>query len=131
MDLSVEFDEHPSFEKEFKKFSKKYPNGSSAFRHLRTLLSIHFLPKNKNNPQFTLKVLHRVEGIGTNVVVYKIIMATKGLKHGQSPRICFWLRGLYITFLCFGTHIDNYKDSELRELAKRRIRELDPTVILS
>lgn len=129
--LQIEFDEHPTFSKEFEKFCKKYQQCSLAYRHLKTLLSIHFHPNNQNNPQFTLKVLHRLEGIGPNIVAYKIIMNTKGLSQGQAPRVCFWIRGNLITFLCFGSHIANYKDSELRELVRTRVKELDPSVILS
>lgn len=129
--LQIEFNEHPKFTKEFEKFCKKYHQSTLAYRHLCTLLSLHFNPNNKHNPQFSLKVLHRLENIGTNLIAYKVIMNTKGLSQGQAPRICLWVRGTLITFLCFGTHMDNYKDSELRELVKVRIKELDTTVVLS
>ncbi|MBI3955556.1 hypothetical protein HY338_03860 [Candidatus Gottesmanbacteria bacterium] len=129
-DLLIEFNEHPRFTKEFEKFCKKYHQASLAYRHLRTLLSFHFHPNNKSNPKFSLKVLHRLEDIGPNLTAYKVAMNTKGLSQGQAPRVCFWIRGPLITFLCFGTHIDNYRDSELRKQAKVRIKELDPGVVL-
>lgn len=85
-EIQIEFDEHPRFVKEFEKFCKKYQQASLAYRYLKTLLAIHFHPKQGNNPQFTLKVLHRLEGIGPNLLAYKVIMHTKGLSQGQAPR---------------------------------------------
>lgn len=130
-ELQIEFDEHPRFAKDFTKFCRKHQQAKLAYRHLKNLLSLHFHPNSKNNPQFSLKVLHRVDNIGLNLVVYKVVMNTKGISHGQAPRICFWVRGTLITFLCFGSHINNYKDSELKDLAKRCIKELDPNVVLA
>lgn len=129
-EVHIDFGEHPRFNKEFNKFCKKHQQAQLAYRHLKNLLSLHFHPNNKN-PKFSLKVLHRLENIGPNLSVYKVVMNTKGISHGQAPRICFWVRGMLITFLCFGTHIDNYKDSELRKLVKQCIKELDPEAILA
>lgn len=78
--------------------------------------------------KFTPKVLRRIDRIGVNIEVYKVTMSVKGLRQGQSPRVCFRFVGNLIVFLCFGTHIENYKDSQLKELVKKRIRELDPDV---
>lgn len=129
MNEEVAFDEHPKFHKDFEKFCKKHQQGNLAFNHLKRLLSLHFSSSGQNNPYFTLKTLHRVDKIGQNIIAYKVIMNTKGLSQGQSPRICFWVRGPLITFLCMGSHIENYKDSELKELIKKCICDLDSSVI--
>ncbi len=131
MNEEIAFDEHPRFHKDFKTFCKKHQQGILALRYLKNLLSIHFAPVNKNNPCFTLKTLHRVDRIGPNVVVYKVTMNTKGLSSGQSPRICIWVRGPLITFLCMGSHVENYKDSELKEELKKCIKDLDNSVVFS
>lgn len=123
-EICISFLEHPSFSKEIKKFNKKY-DGGVGFRHLKKLLELHFHPVNKQL-HFSQKVLRRVDRLGANVEVYKVIMRVKGLRSGQSPRVCFRWAGNMIVFLCFGTHIDNYKDSELKELVKKRILDLDP-----
>ena len=125
-EVQVSFLEHPSFSKEIKKFNKKY-DGGVGFRHLKKLLCLHFHSTDKQL-SFSSKVLKRVNKIGSNIEVYKVIMRVKGLRQGQSPRVCFRHVGNMIVFLCFGTHIDNYKDSELKKEVKIRIRELDPTV---
>lgn len=125
----ISFVEHSTFAREIKKFNKKH-DGGIGFTSLKRLLKIHFHP---TNPQIVLppKVLRRVENLGSNVQVYKVRMAVKGLSSGQSPRICFRVEGGLVTFLCYGSHVDDYKDSELRELTKRRIRDMDSAVQLS
>lgn len=128
-DLCISFQEHPTFSKEIEKFLKKHDDGT-GFRHLQKLLSIHFHPViSQRQITLTPKVLRRIDRLGANVEVYKVTMRVKGLSSGQSPRVCFRHAGNLIAFLCFGTHIDNYKDSQLKEDVKSRILELDPGVI--
>lgn len=124
--LCISFSEHPSFTREINKFNKKHDEGI-GFRHLKKLLELHFHPI-KKQLCFTPKVLKRVDRLGSNIEVYKVTMRVKGLSSGQSPRVCFWHTGNLITFLCFGTHINNYKDSELKEAIKKRIKDLNSEV---
>ena len=121
--IGVVFKEHPSFSKEINRFNNKY-DGGNGFRHLKKLLIIHFHPT-KRQLRFTPKILRKISGLGLNIDVYKVIMRIKGLRSNQSPRICFRHTGNMITFLCSGSHIDNYKDSKLKKLIKKRVEELD------
>lgn len=123
----ISFIEHSSFSKEILKFNKKYDGGGIGFKSLKKLLEQQL---NITNRQIILSptVLRRVDHLGANLEVYKITMRVKGLSSGQSPRVCFRYVGNLIVFLCFGTHIDNYKDSELKEAIKKRIKDLDPDV---
>lgn len=124
--VGISFLEHSSFTREIKKFNKKY-DGGIGFKSLKKLLEQHFHPTN-SQLKLTPKVLRRVDRIGANIEVYKVTMSVKGLRQGQSPRLCFRFVGNLIIFLCFGTHIENYKDSELKELVKKRIKDFDPRV---
>ena len=125
--LNVAFLEHPLFSKEINNFNDKY-DGGNGFRHLKKFLKLHFHPI-KKQLAFTPKVLRRVSGLGLNIDIYKVTMRVKGLRSGQSPRICFRHAGNMITFLCFGSHINNYKAARLRKLIKKRIKELDSDVM--
>ena len=125
---AIEISQHPQFTKEIEKFNKKY-HAENDYRHFINLLELHFNPGEAFT--FQASVLVQVNNVGPNVNVYKVIMTVKGLRKSQCPRICLRFEGRLITLLCFDTHIDNYKDSELRVMLKVRIKELDPNVILS
>jgi hypothetical protein len=125
-DIKVVFLEHKSFSREIKKFNKKH-DGGIGYNQLKKLLKIHFHPTS-GQQVFTSKVLRRVSRLGANLEVYKIIMRVKNLSSGQSPRVCFRVEGTLITFLCYGSHSENYKDDQLKELIKARIKELDKDV---
>ena len=124
--LEVSFLEHISFSREIKKFNNKY-DGGIGFNSLKKLLSKHFHPT-KSQLKLPPQVLRRVDKIGSNIMIYKVVMRVKNLRQGQSPRVCLRVAGNLITFLCFGTHIDNYKDSQLKETIKKRIKDLDSEV---
>lgn len=124
--IEISFIEHKSFAREIKKFNKKH-DGGRGYEHLKTLIEKHFHPINKEIA-LSPAVLKRVSNLGTNIEVYKVIMPVKGLSKGRSPRVCFRVEGNLITFLCYGSHSEDYKDSQLRELIKKRIKELDPDI---
>lgn len=110
---------HPAFETKITKFCSKY-HDKKALERLMRLIEAHF------NPSvpfvFSDKILRRVEGTGQ--LVYKVNMVITGLKPGQFPRVCFWKRDNQICFLSFGTHLENYKDADLRKEVIQRIKEL-------
>jgi len=124
--IEISFSEHPSFTREIKKFNKKY-DGGIGYKSLKKLLQTQFRP---TDSQIVLppSVLKRIDNLGANLQAYKVIMRVKNLRSGQSPRVCFRLEGNLIIFLCYGSHIYDYKDNVLRELVKKRIKDLDPDV---
>lgn len=125
-EVEISFLEHSTFSKEIDKFNKKYDNGI-GYKSLKKLLQLQFHPINKTIV-LTPKILKRIDNIGANIHAYKVIMRVKNLSSGQSPRICFRVEGNLISFLCYGSHVDDYKDNKLRELIKKRAKDLDKTI---
>lgn len=127
-EFEILFLEHPTFAKEIEKFNRKHDNGI-GYKSLKKLLQVQFHPL---NPQIVLtpKTLKRIDNIGINIHAFKVIMAVKNIKSGQCPRVCFRVERNSITFLCYGSHTEDYRDSELRGLIKKRAKELDPDLQL-
>ena len=121
MDYRLVFNEHPAFTRKLDKFCSKQ-HDEKALERLKKLLTEHF--DKTNQFQLSERILRRINNIGTNIEAYKVNMVVVGLKPGQFPRICFWRLGIQIYFLCFGSHIDNYRDSELKDEVKKRICEI-------
>lgn len=114
--IKVVFIRHSDFEKEVIRFSRKTKAFDEALGALQKLLAVQF---NIIKPQIVIspKHLHRVR-IPDEYELWKVnCVATKGLRRSQMPRIYFARREAEIFFLCMGTHIDNYDDRELRDLA--------------
>jgi len=125
-EIKISFLEHKSFTREIKKFNKKH-DGGIGYKSLKKLLKKHF-HLTKKEISLPPAVLKRINNLGANIEVYKVIMRVKGIRSGQSPRVCFRVEGNLITFLCYGSHSEDYRDNQLRERIKKRIKELDPDV---
>jgi hypothetical protein len=54
----------------------------------------------------------------------ELVIPDSGLRPNQYPRMWFAVKGAIIAFLCISTHIDNYKDDEINQLAFSRITDL-------
>jgi len=110
------------FDKEWKKFCSKRPEGEKALDQLKRLLKKQF---DKNSPDVIgPKSIWRVPHTG-DIDMWKVICAIRGLKKRQSPRIYFLKHyENTITFLCFDSHIRSYKNGELRTIAIERAKEI-------
>ena len=114
--------------KDLAKYFKKYSRSKAKDNLERTindaerLLDHHFdsstfrLPVSACNHSFnhgTFEIYYfRLSPVGTN------------LSKTQRPKVYFYRSGSQVGFLCFGTHVDNYSDSELRKIATERLNEM-------
>lgn len=119
----LDFNFHPAFKTKIVKFCSKY-HDKKALERLMRLIEAHFEPSVPF--VFSDKILRRIEGTGQ--LVYKVNMVVTGLKPGQFPRVCFWKRQNQIYFLSFGTHLENYKDANLRREIIQRLKEVSSEV---
>ncbi|MEA1937023.1 MAG: hypothetical protein U9N04_02845 [Patescibacteria group bacterium] len=120
--MEIEITRHSSFLKEWQKFCKKFIEGNKAIIDLEQLLKKHF---NSNfGPVIGPKSLYLTNNTG-DIEMWKVHCAVKGLRKNQRPRIYFFKHSENkISFLCFGTHLDNYNDQKLRDEAISRAKEI-------
>lgn len=119
--MEIQITTDSRFDKEWKKFCNKN-GGNKALDELKRLLKKQFdnsLP-NVIGPKSIWSVPYTGD-----INMWKVICAIKGLKKRQSPKIYFLKHHKnIITFLCFGSHIQNYKNGELRKIAITRAKEI-------
>jgi len=120
--MEIQITTDSRFDKKWKKFCSNKYEGEKALNELKKLLKKQF---NNNSPDVIgPKSIWRPPYTG-DIDMWKVICAIKGLKKKQSPKIYFFQHHKnIITFLCFGTHIQNYKDGELRKIAITRAKEI-------
>lgn len=124
--MQEEYYHHPSFVKELEDFIAAHCNSTSSatqtISDTQRLLKIHF--QGTYGPQVSKKHLGQAEGFGAyNVYWLHLQIPNSGLSRTQQPKAYFY-RGEKLSFLCLGSHVDNYKDDKLRKLAKQRLNEI-------
>ena len=117
---------HPQFLLELEEFISKHCAGttdaSQTIRHIENLLDTHFC---KKSPMFTQKHLGLAQGFdGYPVYFLHMMIPNSGLSRTQQPKAYFFYNKTYLSFLCLGSHIENYKDSKLRKIALTRLVEI-------
>lgn len=120
----MHFYHHPDFEKELAKFIKKHCRNNitldTVLRHFQNLLTSYF---EHNKPVFPN--LRRGEGFkGHEVYFHRFIVPNCNLGKTQHPKCYFYRQEDFISILCSGTHIENYKEHELRNIALIRLNEI-------
>ena len=113
------YSSHPKFAKEIGSFLKKHHQDDGWLFKLQNLLTSHF---EKETVRLGVNVLAPV-GEYREYKLWKIYMAVGGVSKNDRPRVCFAKKDQGVIFLCFGTHVENYKTSELIFLGKKRIKE--------
>lgn len=115
---------HPKFLKELDDFTKKHGSNNSdeAIVNIERLLTKHFYSQIIS---FTPKHLGMAQDFsGFTVYWTHLIIPNSGISRTQQPKSYFLKIDNHICFLCLDSHIQNYKDSKLRKIAKNRIKEI-------
>ncbi|MCX6806691.1 MAG: hypothetical protein NT135_01030 [Candidatus Berkelbacteria bacterium] len=112
---------HEGFKKDIKKYQKKKYPIEKSIGYLVNLLSIHFNSKEPEKP--LSNNIFPAENT-SNLPIYKTIIVIAGLRKGQCPRTYILILPSIMVFLCADDHTDNYKDSQLRQTAIQRAKEV-------
>ncbi len=115
------FAEHPTFEKNLRKFLAKHHKDTNCLTQLKNLLTSHF---ELGTVRLSQEVLPPV-GEYEEYRIYKIYMAVEGISKNDRPRVCFGKREGSIVFVSFGSHIDNYDNRKLVAEARYCLKEYD------
>lgn len=120
--MKIEITRHECFLNEWKKFCKRFIEGNKAIIELEKLLIKHF--ESDFGPVIGSKSLYFVSETG-DIEMWKVHCAVRGLRKNQRPRIYFFQHSKNkLSFLCFGTHLDNYDDQKIRAIAIFRAKEI-------
>ncbi|MFH1973864.1 MAG: hypothetical protein ABIK13_04665 [Patescibacteria group bacterium] len=120
----IRFLYHPGLEKEIRKMSKKERNLEASFRAFEKLCERQFDPEDPQQCIAPAK-LHRVTQNPTwTMWKTELVLVRSGLRPNQFPRLWFAVQGASIAFLCMNSHVDNYDDGEMDDVALNRVTEM-------
>lgn len=106
-------------------FVTKHTSGATAeetFKNIERLLVKQFYMKIIS---ITPKHIGIAQGFsGFTVYWLHLIIPNSNLSRTQMPKAYFYMSDSHITFLCLDSHIQNYRDSKLRQVAQKRLEEM-------
>jgi len=109
----IDFIYHSKFEKEITGLEQRFRNIKKGFH--------------PTNPQSIIAPakLHRItQNDIWSLWKIELVIPKSGLRPSQFPRIWFCVQGAKIGFLCAATHIDNYKDDRINDIALERLTDI-------
>lgn len=117
----LNFFSHSLFEKELANLKKQFNNIDDGLEAFKKLCGVQFNPVSPKQIIAPAK-LHRVtqNDVWT---LWKIEVAVKGVRSNQSPRVWFAIKGTTVVFLCAQSHVNNYSDNDMNEVAITRATE--------
>ena len=119
----LQFLYHNGIQKELISLKKKYKTISAGLEAFERLCQMQFHPENPRQVIAPAK-LHRVtENDIWTLWKVELVIPNAGLRPNQWPRMWFVVKGAVIVFLCISSHIDNYKDKEMDDLALSRVSD--------
>jgi hypothetical protein len=117
---------HPAFVDELDGFVRKHCyNGTTvdtALKHIEKLLANHFA----RPPLISSKHLGQATGFGAYTIYFHhLFIGNCRLTRTQHPKCYFYMPDkTLISILCCDSHIDNYKNTKLKETALQRLNDM-------
>ena len=114
---------HNAIQKEIADLKGRFHSIREAFSIFERLCEVQFHPTEPKKIIAPAK-LHRIthNAIWTMWKV-ELVIPKSGLRPNQYPRVWFAVKGNMIVFLCLSSHVDNYKDEEMNNLALTRVSD--------
>ena len=119
----IEFLYHGSFQKEIAALERRFRHIREGFKVFERLCELQFHPMTPRQIIAPAK-LHRANqnDIWTMWKV-ELVIPKSSLRPNQYPRMWFAVKGSIIAFLCISTHIDNYNDKAVNQMALSRVTD--------
>ena len=119
----IKFLYHDALQKEIAALERRFRTIREGLSIFERLCEKQFNPINPQQVIAPAK-LHRVtqNDIWTLWKI-ELVIPNSGLRPNQWPRMWFVVKGEIIVFLCVSSHIDNYNDKKMDQLALSRVAD--------
>jgi len=120
----IEFIYHDGLQKEIAALERRFRHLKDGLKAFERLCEVQFNPTDPKQIIAPAK-LHRVtQNDLWSMWKIELVVPKSNLRPNQYPRMWFAVKGSVITFLCISTHIDNYNDNEMNDLAIIRVTDI-------
>jgi hypothetical protein len=120
----IQFLYHDGIKREISVLKKKYRTIEKGISIFERLCEVQFNPEDPKSVIAPAK-LHRItqNDIWT-LWKAELVVPNSGLRPNQWPRIWFVVKGAIVVFLCISSHIENYDNKEMEEIALSRVSDI-------
>ena len=119
----LNFFHHTAFDKEAAKLKRRFVNIEEGINAFKRLCEKQFHPL---SPQQVLSPgkIHRVSQTAVwTLWKVELVLPKSGLRPNQFPRMWFAVKGAEIALLVIASHMDNYRDNDMDDLALSRVND--------
>lgn len=122
----MQFLYHDSLDKEITRLerSKIRPLREQGFKAFERLCQLQFHPTSPQQVIGPGKLHCITQNDAWTLWKVELVVPNAGLRPNQYPRVWFAHKGASIAFLCIGTHMENYDNSEMEQLAIERVSDI-------
>lgn len=120
----IQFIYHDGFQKEIAALERRFRTIRAGLIVFERLCNVQFNPINPKQIIAPAKIHRITQNDIRTLWKTELVVPNSGLRPNQWPRLWFVVRGEIIAFLCISTHIDNYKDTKMNNLALTRISDI-------
>ncbi len=120
----IEFLYHDGIQKEIAALERRFRSIREGFTAFERLCEVQFHPTNPKQIIAPAKLHRIIQNDVWTMWKIELVIPNSGLRPSQYPRMWFAVKGSIIAFLSISTHIDNYNEAEMKQLAFSRITDL-------
>jgi len=120
----IQFFYHDGIQKEIAVLERRFRTIRDGFSAFERLSEKQFDPLSPQQVIAPAK-LHRItQNDVWTLWKVELVLPNSGLRPNQWPRMWFGVKGANIAFLCLASHVDNYKDLDMDQLALSRLLDI-------
>ena len=120
----IEFLYHDGIKKEIAALERRFRRIRDGLNAFERLCEVQFHPTSPKQVIAPAK-LHRItQNDVWTMWKIELVIPDSGLRPNKYPRMWFAVKGAIVALLCISTHIDNYNETEMDQLALSRITDL-------
>ncbi|MBI2097883.1 MAG: hypothetical protein HYT46_03065 [Candidatus Vogelbacteria bacterium] len=120
----IEFLYHDGIQKEIAALERRFRRIRDGLSAFELLCEVQFHPTNPRQVIAPAKIHRITQNDVWTMWKIELVIPDSGLRPNQYPRMWFAVKGAIIVSLCISTHVDNYNEIEMNQLARSRITDL-------
>ena len=117
----IQFLYHDGIQKEIAALERRFRTLRDGISIFERLCEIQFNPTKPSQVIAPAKLHRARQNDVWTLWKVELLIPNSGLRPNQWPRMWFVVKGAIIAFLCMSSHIDNYNDEEMNQLALSRV----------